>query len=85
MHLFYTPDIAQSNELPEEEAAHAACPALLTEKTFRLICKEFGAALVVGEMVSDKAILFGNEKTKSKENYYCCRCSCDYYRLFYLC
>lgn len=23
MHLFYTPDIAQSNELPEEEAAHA--------------------------------------------------------------
>ena len=23
MHLFYTPDIALSNELPEEEAAHA--------------------------------------------------------------
>ena len=36
----------------------------ITNKTYRMICKEFGAALVVGEMVSDKAILFGNEKTK---------------------
>ena len=35
----------------------------ISNKTFRLICKEFGAALVVGEMVSDKAIMFGNEKT----------------------
>ena len=35
-----------------------------TNKTYRMICKEFGAALVVGEMVSDKAIMFGNEKTK---------------------
>ena len=36
----------------------------ITNKTYRMICKEFGAALVVGEMVSDKAIMFGNEKTK---------------------
>ena len=36
----------------------------ITNKTYRMICKEFGAALVVGEMVSDKAVLFGNEKTK---------------------
>ena len=35
----------------------------ISNKTFRTICKEFGAALVVGEMVSDKAIVFGNEKT----------------------
>lgn len=35
----------------------------ISNKTFRMICKEYGAALVVGEMVSDKAILFGNEKT----------------------
>ena len=35
----------------------------ISNKTFRMICKEFGASLVVGEMVSDKAILFGNEKT----------------------
>ena len=34
----------------------------ISNKTFRSICKEFGAGLVVGEMVSDKAIVFGNEK-----------------------
>ena len=36
----------------------------ITNKTFRMICKEFGCALVVGEMVSDKAIIYENEKTK---------------------
>ena len=35
----------------------------ISDKAFRLICKEFGAGLVVGEMVSDKAIMFGNDKT----------------------
>lgn len=35
----------------------------ISNKTFRMICKNFGASLVVGEMVSDKAIMFGNEKT----------------------
>ena len=35
----------------------------ISNKTFRMICKEFGAALVVGEMVSDKAVMFGNDKT----------------------
>ena len=35
----------------------------ISNKTFRMICKEYGASLVVGEMVSDKAVLFGNEKT----------------------
>lgn len=35
----------------------------ISDTTFRKICKEFGAGLVVGEMVSDKAIMFGNEKT----------------------
>ena len=35
----------------------------ISDSSFRLICKEFGAGLVVGEMVSDKAIAFGNEKT----------------------
>lgn len=35
----------------------------ISDKAFRMICKEFGASLVVGEMVSDKAITFGNEKT----------------------
>ena len=35
----------------------------ISNKTFRMICKEFGASLVVGEMVSDKAIMFGDVKT----------------------
>ncbi|GAA3317877.1 hypothetical protein GCM10020331_018400 [Ectobacillus funiculus] len=30
---------------------------------FRLTVKEFGAGLVCAEMVSDKAILFNNQKT----------------------
>lgn len=36
----------------------------ITNKTFRMICKKFGCALVVGEMVSDKAIIYENKKTK---------------------
>ena len=36
----------------------------ITNKTFRLICNKFGCAVVVGVMVSDKAIIYENEKTK---------------------
>ncbi|MDR2182561.1 MAG: tRNA dihydrouridine synthase DusB [Clostridiales bacterium] len=35
----------------------------ITDLAFRKICREFGAGLVVTEMVSAKAISFGNEKT----------------------
>ena len=35
----------------------------VTNEAFRIICKEYGAGLVVAEMVSDKAIGFKNEKT----------------------
>ena len=35
----------------------------ISNMTFRKICKNMGASLVVAEMVSDKAITFGNEKT----------------------
>ena len=35
----------------------------ISNMTFRRICKSMGASLVVAEMVSDKAITFGNEKT----------------------
>ena len=36
----------------------------ITDLPFRLICKENGAGLVYTEMVSAKALLYGNEKTK---------------------
>ena len=35
----------------------------ITDLTFRKLCREFGAGLVVTEMVSAKAMSFGNEKT----------------------
>ena len=35
----------------------------ISNMTFRRICKTMGASLVVAEMVSDKAITYGNEKT----------------------
>ncbi|MGM9971512.1 MAG: tRNA dihydrouridine synthase DusB [Anaeroplasmataceae bacterium] len=36
----------------------------ITNEAFRVLCKEYGCGLVVAEMVSDKALGFGNEKTK---------------------
>ncbi len=35
----------------------------ITNTSYRKICKEMGAGLVVAEMVSDKAIMYGSEKT----------------------
>ncbi len=35
----------------------------VTNEAFRIICKEFGAAYTVGEMVSDKALLFQSKRT----------------------
>ena len=35
----------------------------ISDSAFRLICKEMGAGLVYAEMVSDKAIVYGNKKT----------------------
>lgn len=37
----------------------------VTNIAFRTICKDFGASLVVSEMISDKAILYNNQKTLS--------------------
>lgn len=37
----------------------------VTNVAFRMICKEFGAGLVVCEMISDKGIQFHNKKTLS--------------------
>ena len=35
----------------------------ITSMTFRSICKKMGAGLVVGEMVSDKALIYDSKKT----------------------
>ncbi|WP_425613219.1 tRNA dihydrouridine synthase DusB [Xylocopilactobacillus apis] len=35
----------------------------ITNASFRLICREFGAGLVVCEMISDRGIIYRNEKT----------------------
>ena len=35
----------------------------ISDSAYRMICKEMGAGLVYAEMVSDKAIVFGNKKT----------------------
>ena len=36
----------------------------ITDLPFRLICKEYGAGAVCTEMVSSKALMYGDEKTK---------------------
>ena len=35
----------------------------ITNVAYRRLVKEFGAGLVVSEMVSDKALCYGNQKT----------------------
>lgn len=40
----------------------------ITDLPFRLICKEFGPGLVTTEMVSSKAILYDDDKTKKLMN-----------------
>ena len=37
----------------------------ITDMPYRKLCKEYGAGMVYTEMVSSKAISFGNEKTKN--------------------
>lgn len=41
----------------------AAPMAGVTDKTFRIIAKKFGCGLVCTEMVSDKAIIYNNQRT----------------------
>ena len=36
----------------------------ITDHAFRLICKEYGVGAVCTEMVSSKALMYGDEKTK---------------------
>ena len=36
----------------------------ITDKPFRMLCKEYGAGLVCTEMVSSKGIYYNDDKTK---------------------
>jgi len=54
----------QIGEIPIENQVVLAPMAGVCNAAFRLIAKEFGAGLVCAEMVSDKAILHGNQRTK---------------------
>ncbi|RAL23198.1 tRNA dihydrouridine synthase DusB [Thermoflavimicrobium daqui] len=56
--MFKIGDIQIQNQVVLAPMAGVCNPA------FRLIAKEFGAGLVCAEMVSDKAILHGNKRTK---------------------
>ncbi|EBK2060184.1 tRNA dihydrouridine synthase DusB, partial [Salmonella enterica subsp. enterica serovar Typhi] len=51
-------DIELKNQVVLAPMAGVCNPA------FRLIAKEFGTGLVCAEMVSDKAILHGNKRTR---------------------
>lgn len=41
----------------------------ITNVAYRRLVKEFGAGLVVSEMVSDKALCYGNQKTIDMPRY----------------
>lgn len=48
-----------------EQAAALAPMASVADKAYRLICKEYGAVYVVGEMVSAKALCYGDRKSRA--------------------
>jgi len=51
------------NFVPENNVFLAPM-AGVTDKAFRIICKEFGAGLVYTEMVSSKGLYYGSQKTE---------------------
>ena len=46
-----------------EKTAALAPMASVADKAYRLMCKEFGAAYLVSEMISSKGLCFGDKKT----------------------
>jgi len=46
-----------------EKTAALAPMASVADKSYRLLCKEFGAAYLVSEMISSKGLCFGDRKT----------------------
>ena len=46
-----------------EKTATLAPMASVADKSYRLLCKEFGASYLVSEMISSKGLCFGDKKT----------------------
>ena len=46
-----------------EKAAALAPMASVADKSYRLMCKEFGASYMVSEMISSKGLCYGDKKT----------------------
>lgn len=46
-----------------EKTAALAPMASVADKSYRLLCKEFGAAYLVSEMISSKGLCYGDKKT----------------------
>ena len=46
-----------------EQTCALAPMASVADKSYRLLCKEFGAAYLVSEMISSKGLCFGDKKT----------------------
>lgn len=46
-----------------EKSAALAPMASVADKSYRLLCKEFGASFLVSEMISSKGLCFGDKKT----------------------
>jgi tRNA-dihydrouridine synthase B len=46
-----------------EKTAALAPMASVADKSYRLLCREFGAAYMVSEMISSKGLCYGDRKT----------------------
>lgn len=46
-----------------EKTAALAPMASVADKSYRLMCKEYGASYLVSEMISSKGLCFGDKKT----------------------
>lgn len=46
-----------------KKTAALAPMASVADKSYRLLCKEFGASYLVSEMISSKGLCYGDKKT----------------------
>lgn len=72
LHTETNPDITEASPFGQvqigkiriERTAALAPMASVADKAYRLICKEYGACYVVSEMVSAKALCYGDKKSQ---------------------